>query len=973
MPAGGTEYTIYFAWVAQGTPWDASLARFDENIFDLVIEHDEGQIPTATVEVRNPHIGFIAPGRLYWAWISFTWEECGPQPLFFGRLVGIPEKLEANTVKMKFIARDSDYVYQKQQVARSLKLYPNYDPIFFEVTKRDDPDAILEGWSALYHVDRVNGRVSASDILVGEDGTINFAAQDVFYDSIECKILQSPLVAVNVKAEVQWQQQFRGHFPVGNWAYPTLGSDPFVGDWPKSGSKLGGGWEAGISWAGERDPKLIQLQPAGSPTYTLSWQNKQKHHACGDTMSVNYSYQPPAFGFSILTKSLDGTGLVDCYAVDEDGDPAPVSVPAKQQRQWFSVATYGLNFMNRQSLATIGLIYNADRRRSERLEMTIQADVQPVLIDPLVVEDTEQITVKSGDLSLPLINYQNWDSIGYGGAANLGDFIFPDNPLVPGQTSSQICIQAGNTGMVIPTFSNIAGQTTTDGTVVWASLGDTPPTEGAQDWVRMGRVPLGTLLLPKPVTGVPDFESVTIPGKLSYPPTGTAVPIYSIYSVGVAGPGTAMLECTVAGMVGGFANGIPQPPPDQPGIILPPGIPMPPPAQFHTFYNPSGASLYICVQAGMTGEFHTTFNEAMGSQTTDGSVIWQNIGPVNLPIGGYAGGTPAHSYFSQDRGQISVQHMLCRARAKLRKRARAVEVKFDTRFEVAAQLSCRMNGSFGDSRLPGGHAAGKVISYKLEAHGDTGVIIGRVTLGCSIGTNPIGMRAGARWVITDAGDPSYVQEGYVRRGYQKYYSSVSGAPPGTSPIQGVTFFGPMTPPNWPTLPPTLPPEGCPPLNSYWSPPPGDAAGNEMGYAPPNGAPNDDGISFPINPGDVVLRSQWHGIPSTLNPINLMLYNLQIEEVVRQAVAQAQATTGGGVDTPDSSLTVSMTVPPDPNAGLAAAVESAILQKVLQGTGLWYELVLKPLNTGPYTNYYVVDTSNLLIPKTIDLSAPGGGP
>ena len=31
--------------------------------------------------------------------------------------------------------------------------------------KRDDPDNILEGWSALYHVDRVSLKVSASDIL----------------------------------------------------------------------------------------------------------------------------------------------------------------------------------------------------------------------------------------------------------------------------------------------------------------------------------------------------------------------------------------------------------------------------------------------------------------------------------------------------------------------------------------------------------------------------------------------------------------------------------------------------------------------------------------------------------------------------------------------------------------------------------------------------------------------------------------
>jgi hypothetical protein len=1003
MSAGGMEYTIYFAWVPADTAWDVSLARFDENIFDLVIEHDEGQIPTCTIEVKNPHIGFINPGRLYWTWISFSYEACGPIPLFFGRLIGIPEQIAENTVKMKFIARDSDYIYQKQQVARSLKVTPNYDPIFFEVLKRDDPDAILEGWSVLYHVDRVNGRVSASDVLVGEDGTINFAAQDVFYDSVQCKLLQSPLVAVNVKAEVQWEQQYRGYFYVGQWGWPTLGSDAFVGDWPKSGSNLGGGYTAGISWAGERDPDpftagMMTAKP-GQPSYSFSYTNKEKHHRTGDTMSVNLSYTPP-FGSVVELKRQIQTGLIDPFAVDQYGDPAPVNIPAKVTLDYFCYRTFALNFEGKQSVATIGLAYNADRKRSERLEMTVAADVQPILIDPLVVEDTEQITLKSGDLSLPFIDMLNWDSVAYGGAVGLGQFIFPDNPLVPGQTSSQICVQAGNTGMVIPTFSNIAGQTTADGSVLWASLGDTPPSDGAQDWVRLARVSLGTLLCPKPVSGVPDFNSVLIPGSLNYPPTGTAVPKYSIFSSGGGGPGDSMKECTKSGMVGGFAGGGPGFPP---GVIRPPnipGMPVPEAAAFHTFRNPSGAYLYICVQAGQTGEFHTTFNEGVGSQTGDGGVIWQNIGLANLPIGGWPGMTPAATYFPRDRGQISVQHMFCRARAKLRKRARAVEVSFDTRFEVAAQLSCRMNGRVSDVRLPGGSVAGKVISYKLEAHGDTGTLIGKVTLGCSTGKNNIGLLGRAapdqQAITTDPGVPSYVNEGYVARGYQKYYSSVSGALPGTPPIQGVAwvpavssggpgsaappppappgtaYSGPMTPPNWPTLPPTLPPVGCPPLASTWSAGPDDFAGNQIGYSPPQSDPNDDGITFPASGGSLIMSSSWHGVASTLNKINLEIYNLQIAQVVHDAVAQAQSQHTGGISTPTSEVSVSYTIPVSPMYDIQIAVEQAILQKLLQGTGLWYELVLKPLTNGPFVNAYVVDTTNLLVPQTIDLSASSTG-
>jgi hypothetical protein len=531
-------------------------------------------------------------------------------------------------------------------------------------------------------------------------------------------------------------------------------------------------------------------------------------------------------------------------------------------------------------------------------------------------------------------------------------------------------------------------------------------------------------------------------------------------------------------MVGGFSSFVGFPPGEMPP--MPPGGfagALPAPASFHSFTNPSGAFLYICVAAGTTGDLHTTFNETPGSQTHDGSVVWQNIGPANLPIGGWPGMTPAACYFPTDRGQQSVQHMLCRARAKLRKRARAVEVRFDTRFEAAAQLSCRMNGVINDVRLPGGTAAGKVISYKLEAHGDSGEIIGRVVLGCSIGTNSVGPflardaapRGAPVPPVTDPGWPGYVitagsggsPDGYVKRGYQKYYatgstpgdphynpptyavgtgagtnltiSNVSGAyinagasvvgtgipagttitsqlsgtpggagiymtnnpttaaaasltiqnsspspnapgyiPPYNSPAYALDFFQPGQPPNWPTLPPTLPPITCPPMNSYWSSGPSDPAGNEISYTPPQCEPNDDGIVFgAANGNSLILQSLWHGIASTMNPINLAIYNLQLDTIVhdaiRQGIAQSQAAIGG-LDTPDQSVKESISIPISPIPDIEAQVQQQVLQKMLQGSGLWYELALRPLTNGPFGNYYVIQTSNLLVPETINLSA-----
>jgi len=944
------EYVFYFAWCQAGTPWDISLARFDESIFDLLISHDEGQIPEAVIQVKNPQSGFLNPLKPHWAWISYSLDACGPLPLFFGRLTGVPEELEGFTVKMKLIARPGDYVYQKQQVARSLKIAPNYDGLFFDVFKRDDPDAILEGWSALYHVDRVNHRVSVSDILAGEDGTVNFAPSEVFYDSVKMVTLQPPLVAVNVKAEVAWQQQYRGTFYVGQWAFPTLGGDPFVADWPKSGSSLGGGWSAGIAWAGERDPDvataMLKTLAPQVPSVTFSWTNTDKHHKTGDKMSVSINYTP-TWGKSIELNKDVQLPMIDVGAVDENGDPDPVNIPARTSIDYFCYKTYDLDFLGKQSVATLSLIYAADRKRSERVEMTVKADVQPFLIDPTVPEDTEQITLKSGDLSQPLINLLNWDTVGFGGHVEQGLIIFPDNPLVPGQTSSQVALNSGATGMTFPTFSNIAGQVTIDGDISWVSLGDTPPSDGAQDWVRSARVSAGTIIMPKPISGVPNLQAVRMPGLISQPPIGVPVPRFAIFCQNDGGPGDTMLECTTPGLVGGNA----------------------PQAVFHTFVNPSGAFQYISLNAGETGLYHTTFNETLHSQTTDNGVTWQNIGRAELPIGGWPGMTPAATFFPSDRGLRVLENMFCRARAKLRKRARAVQLSFDTRFEAAAMISCRMNGSLDDIRLPGQTVSGKVISYKLIARGD-GTIKGNVVLGCSIGNGSSPSQS-----TTDI--PSYVDEGYVDLGYQEYYSAntlltpgdPNYAPPGTLATQTGNPQPIPEPVNWPHEPPTLPPQECRDLiASKWIPSVFEV--DAIGYTPPLAAANDDGVIFPIVPADVILQSQWHGTASTLDQTNIQRYKLEVDQVVHDAVAQANQPVDIQFVIDCGVLGIQTTTyPVPPFYDIQVAVQQAILQNDLLGNALWYELVLKPLTNGPFANSYVVQITPLSIPKTVDLTSP----
>ncbi len=243
--------------------------------------------------------------------------------------------------------------------------------------------------------------------------------------------------------------------------------------------------------------------------------------------------------------------------------------------------------------------------------------------------------------------------------------------------------------------------------------------------------------------------------------------------------------------------------------------------------------------------------------------------------------------------------------------------------------------------------------------------------------------------LTDPGVPSYVgiagpTNGYVKRGYQKYYSTGTTLtpgepgyqPPGTPPQQGVPFTPPPTPgaigggitEQWPTVPPTLPPETCPPLNSVWSSGPTEPSADQIGYTPPVSNPNDDGLTFPVSFSDVRLKQEWHGVASTINPVNLTIYQRQLDQIVHDAVASANSSKQMNFPSVGGTATGTINVPVSPFYDIQVAVEMAVLKEMLQGTGLWFELVLKPLTNGPFANYYVVDTTPLQIPMGINLSA-----
>ena len=100
----------------------------------------------------------------------------------------------------------------------------------------------------------------------------------------------------------------------------------------------------------------------------------------------------------------------------------------------------------------------------------------------------------------------------------------------------------------------------------------------------------------------------------------------------------------------------------------------------------------------------------------------------------------------------------------------------------------------------------------------------------------------------------------------------------------------------------------------------------------------------------------------MNPGNIALYNQQLASAVQSATAQAKQSYS--VSSPNFSQ--SGNIPAVDWTTINDSVISAVTQSIFQGTGLWYELALKPLTGGPYAAAYVIGTTPLIVPKTIDL-------
>jgi hypothetical protein len=289
---------------ADETTFNTSHVREDMVVFDLSLTQSEGDFCNLEIELENPRVGILAPGRPRWVWIAwnpnfdpFASESSEAVfedmvPLFFGRVQGVPSDFIGETIRLNFLARPLDFNTQKEALADTLRVAPWFDGVWFGPDDRFLADNVLESRSALWHIDRVTHEVTTSNIITGEDGTITVTGGDVLEDSIRISYGDPPCRQVNVTANISWDQTANGEVWIIGGPGATLGAPGSSGvsgsiatytgaglqkNWPKSGQNIGGDWEVKSSYCERVDDRGRDAWTYGGILHIFNQANRGKN------------------------------------------------------------------------------------------------------------------------------------------------------------------------------------------------------------------------------------------------------------------------------------------------------------------------------------------------------------------------------------------------------------------------------------------------------------------------------------------------------------------------------------------------------------------------------------------------------------------------------------------------------------------------------------------------------------------------
>lgn len=369
---------FYFAWLAESGDFDpVAHAVEDEAITELSIAQQEGEFASLQITIVNPYQGLLAPGRMQWCWLSWH-DGTALVPLFHGRLTGVPESIDGETVRLLFTARPIGYEALRDSLAETLKELPYFDPVWV-TGDTEDADNVLEARGCRWHIDRTTLEVTISDELVGEDGTLSFGEADHLYDSVSIGYAGTPLSQVNIEGTLSWTQGGSGTIDLTERIYDefmkhssiivvhpksgiiqTMTGEGLASAWPEGGDSLDGGWTVGDS------------------TYC---------EELSDRLYTRYNYHVT---YQAYTTGTDER--VDAAIEDGSLDPSTMSNSWFRSDDWWFV-DFPVYYLKQETK----LNWEADRSRIETIKCTLAADIQPLLAEPSLEDYIGKIEVNASD------------------------------------------------------------------------------------------------------------------------------------------------------------------------------------------------------------------------------------------------------------------------------------------------------------------------------------------------------------------------------------------------------------------------------------------------------------------------------------------------------------------------------------------------------------------------------------------------
>lgn len=403
-----------------GGPFDPDVhaVTTDQRMLAFEINHKEGGFATLKVDVKNPRVGLLNPDRKQWCWLSYDPGDGNIKALFHGRLLGAAEDASGEVITIQFLARPNDFYAQKATLAEDMRAPPYWDPLWMQ-SGIHSADSVLIARPERWHIGRTDLAVSSSHIIDAEDGIIELFPEDLVYSGFKMSYRETPLVGVSMQATLTWTQSGNGDVDLTDelvaafqaigspYQWPAVGTfsgDGLLSTWPQAGASLGQGWSM-ASWASA-------VAATWMPVYNYNIKYSSKGGSIQtntfDT-SVNQQIQDKkdaasATGTAPSTDNnighlatLESLRLTDNFGFDKAG----VSRAIGGLGMYSGFLNHHATFPMQPLFIQFGIHYEANRKRTEILYFSLNADTQSILLNP-GGSDTEVIELSSEFVDKPV-------------------------------------------------------------------------------------------------------------------------------------------------------------------------------------------------------------------------------------------------------------------------------------------------------------------------------------------------------------------------------------------------------------------------------------------------------------------------------------------------------------------------------------------------------------------------------------------